>query len=131
LIRQEETDSGPASAAPSLGQVDILEGSLARSPENLVGIGETGGGMQNSEDDRDWSFEFWFLIFLEQQRNDNGLSGLLHGCARPLAPSSVPLLEMSSKRNFSNLVCIHVFFRMLILVWKCRQRVGATLYPYD
>jgi hypothetical protein len=44
LIRQEETDSGPASAAPSLGQVDILEGSLARSPENLVGIGETGEG---------------------------------------------------------------------------------------
>jgi hypothetical protein len=34
---------------------------IGSSPENLVGIGET-GGVQNSEDDRDWSFEFWFLF---------------------------------------------------------------------
>jgi hypothetical protein len=39
---------------------------IGSSPDNLVGIGETGGGVQNSEDDRDWSFEFWFLIFLDQ-----------------------------------------------------------------
>jgi hypothetical protein len=30
--------------------------------------------VQNAEDDRDWYFEFWFLIFLDRRRNDkNGL----------------------------------------------------------
>jgi hypothetical protein len=112
---------------------------IGSSPENLVGIGET-GGVQNSEDDRDWSFEFWFLIFLDQRRNDNGVFRLLHGCARPPAPSSVPLLEMSSKRNLTDCylssflflksgLYFCVFFLMLILVWKCGQRVGDTLYP--
>jgi hypothetical protein len=31
--------------------------------------------VQNSEDDRDWSFEFWLLIFLDQRRNNDGLFG--------------------------------------------------------
>jgi hypothetical protein len=33
---------------------------IGSSPENLVGIGETGGCVQNYDDDRDWSFEFCF-----------------------------------------------------------------------
>jgi hypothetical protein len=75
---------------------------IGSSPEGLWGANGETGGVQNSEDDRDWSFEFWFLIFLDQWRNDNGLFGLLYGCVQPPVPSSVPLLEISSMRNLTH-----------------------------
>jgi hypothetical protein len=43
-----------------------------------------------------------FCLFLDQRRNDNGLFGLLHGCARPPAPLPFHLLEMSSERNLTD-----------------------------
>jgi hypothetical protein len=43
-----------------------------------------------------------FCLFLDQRRNDNGLLGFLHGCARPPAPLPFHLLEMSSERNLAD-----------------------------
>ena len=65
--------------------------------------GGCGGGAQNSEDDRDWSCEFWFLKFLDQQRNEFGPLGIMckdvHGHRAPL---SITLMEMSSERNLTD-----------------------------
>jgi hypothetical protein len=41
-------------------------------------------GAQNSEDDRDWSFEFWFLkVFGSPEKGHWPFWVLLQGCARP------------------------------------------------
>jgi hypothetical protein len=58
---------------------------------------------QNSEDDRDWSFEFWFLKVLDHRRNDFGPFGITYkDVLGPHAPLSITLMEMPSERNLTD-----------------------------